>query len=210
MEHTMLQIDGNRYERKGLASMAYRIIGSPTAPGWERDFFSFILHWLDDNDYIEQETSGTTGVKKLIRLPKKGMLYSAVQTCEFFKLGPMHRALLCLPVKYIAGKMMVVRAFYSGMNLIITPPGGNPLEGHEEPFDFAAMVPMQVMNSLATSPRLSTVKKLIIGGGEISPLLDHQLQDAETDVYATYGMTETASHVALRKVNGTDRSPWFK
>ncbi len=190
--------------------MAYRIIGSPTAPGWERDFFSFILNWLDDNDYIEQETSGTTGDKKLIRLSKKGMLYSAAQTCDFFKLGPLHRALLCLPVKYIAGKMMIVRAFYSGMNLTITPPGGHPLKGHEETFDFTAMVPMQVMNSLAASDGLSRVKKLIIGGGEISPVLEHQLQEAETDVYATYGMTETASHVALRKVNGADHSSFFK
>jgi len=121
-------------------------------------------------------------------------------------------ALLCLDPALIAGKMMVVRSLVTGMNLIVSEPVANPLEGlGNEPIHFAAMVPYQVESVLksASPASINRIEKIIVGGAPLPASLEHELQQYHTQVYATYGMTETLSHVALRRVNGPDRSPHF-
>ena len=73
---------------------------------------------------------------------------SARMTCDFLQLREGQTALLCLPVDYIAGKMMVVRAMVQKLQLISVEPDGHPLKAVEQYIDFAAMVPLQVYNSL--------------------------------------------------------------
>ena len=211
MRDMQLKLNGNKYISNELLSLCYKILSSPTTAKWEIELFTFIQNWLDDNDYIIQETSGTTGEKKKIRLRKKTMLHSAAITCDFFHLNNSNTALLCLPVRYIAGKMMVIRAVYSGMNLIARSPEGNPLDGLDHPIDFSAMVPLQVMKSLEQQPGLRFLKNLIIGGSEIPKKLEEKLHViSETNIYATFSMTETSSHIALRKINGKNASDYFE
>ena len=166
----------------------------------------FILEWLDDNDFIYVKTSGSTGIPKTIKLQKEHVRNSANATVAYFDLKEGTRALLCLSSEYIAGKMMLVRAMTAGWNLYTSSPEKNPLAKFDENFDFTAMVPYQVHHSLA---ELHKVKKIIVGGGAVSKKLENQLQQLETEVFATYGMTETISHVAIRRLNGEHRSTIF-
>ncbi len=166
----------------------------------------FILEWLDKNDFITVKTSGSTGTPKTITLQKNQVFNSAEATVKYFDLMENTKALLCLSSEYIAGKMMLVRAMIAGWNLYATAPEKNPLENIDDTFDFSAMVPYQVFHSLKD---LHKVKKLIVGGGAVPAELDQQLQKIKTRVFATYGMTETISHVAVRPINGMEKSAVF-
>jgi O-succinylbenzoic acid--CoA ligase len=128
---------------------------------------------------------------------------SARNTLDFFRLRPGDRALLCLPVDYVAGKMMVVRALAGGLDLLLREPAGRPLKNVRDTADFAAMVPLQVHNSMEAGDRLSLISTLLVGGGEIHPVLLEKLVALERPVvYESFAMTETYSHFALRRVNG--------
>jgi O-succinylbenzoic acid--CoA ligase len=169
----------------------------------------FLTEWNNDSDRLLVHTSGSTGKPKPLWVEKRRMLASARITCRFLGLQPDDTALLCMPLDYIAGKMMVVRALYCGLRLITVEPSGHPLKGLDTPLTFAAMVPLQVYNSLQVPEereRLMQIRHLIIGGGAIDEALERELQDFPNAVWSTYGMTETLSHVALRRLNGPQRS----
>jgi len=163
-----------------------------------QDIGLFLKEWLDEKEHIIVRTSGSTGIPKKIKLNKKHMRNSALATGEYFDLRENTTALLCLSANYIAGKMMLVRALVLGWDIHLVPPKLNPLLNLENSFDFCAMVPMQVEESLL---QLSKIKQLIIGGGVVSPSLNQQLQSVKTNCYATYGMTETITHIAVKKIN---------
>jgi o-succinylbenzoate---CoA ligase len=179
-------------------------------PEWEKKIYKFILEWLDDKDYIIQNSSGTTGTSKELHLSKKSMTISAQNTCDFFDIQFGNSAVFCLPVDYIAGKMMIVRAFIGGLNLLITEPTSMPdLTGFGK-IDFCAMVPLQLYNSLNSVETIRNIKKLIIGGAEIRPELEIILHDMPNEVYGTYGMSETCSHVAIRRLSGNKFERYYK
>ena len=136
------------------------------------------------------------------------MLASAKNTVDFFQLKEGDVAVLCLPIKYIAGKMMVVRALLAGLNLKLIQPSGTPDFTGIEKTDFCAMVPMQASHLLQKNlwPKMKT---LLLGGAETGPELLEQLQHLNTLVFETYGMAETCSHVALKQLNGTQRETAF-
>jgi O-succinylbenzoic acid--CoA ligase len=125
------------------------------------------------------------------------MVNSAIATGDFFDLKPGNSALQCLPVKYVAGKMMLVRAMILGLDLEFVAPSSHPMRNNEIDFDFVAMVPLQAQNSIQ---ELQKVKKLIIGGAAVNKTLEKQLLKLKTEVYETYGMTETITHIAARKL----------
>lgn len=175
--------------------------------GEDRFIGMFILEWMNNDDFILVQTSGSTGIPKQIKLKKEQVRNSAEATIGYFKLVPNTKALLCLSSQYIAGKMMLVRAMVGGWDLYTVEPEKNPLKNTSIQFDFTAMVPFQVFHSIAD---LHKVGKIIIGGGAIPQNLEKRLQQEETLAYATYGMTETISHIAIRQVNGQDRSSTFK
>jgi o-succinylbenzoate---CoA ligase len=180
------------------------IISLNTQP-WEKEVYRFIINWLSDTDYIVQYSSGTTGKSKEIRLLKQTMLTSAINTCRFLNLVKGQTALLCMPVDYIAGKMMIVRCMAGDLNLLLTEPRSVPDITGFPTVDFCAMVPLQVMNLQNCCTHLDRIEKLIIGGTEITHELEIKIQSLTNQVYATYGMAETSSHVALRRLNGPER-----
>ncbi|MBS9766452.1 MAG: AMP-binding protein [Flavobacteriaceae bacterium] len=158
----------------------------------------FLEQWFDKKDFVEVKTSGSTGVPKPIQLSKTAMIESAIATGSFFDLSAGTTALLCMSAEYIAGKMMLVRALILGWHLDIVPPSSQPLKDIAKTYDFSAMIPMQVEKSLS---KLHRIKKLIIGGGSISNQLLLNLQETSTKAYATYGMTETITHIAIKSIN---------
>ena len=178
---------------------------------------AFLAEWHNDSPTVLVHTSGSTGKPKPMLVEKRRMQASARITCRFLGLHEGDTALLCMPLDYIAGKMMVVRALTCGLQLVSVPPSSHPLAtSHLSPFpsriDFAAMVPLQVWNSLQVPEerhRLMHIRHLIIGGGAIDQALASQLADFPHQVWSTYGMTETLSHIALRRLNGPEASDWY-
>lgn len=177
-----------------------------SASGENRFIGEFILEWLNADNFIQVKTSGSTGTPKLMTLQKQHVRNSARATVEYFQLFENTKALLCMSSEYIAGKMMLVRAMTAGWDLYAVEPKKNPLQDATMEFDFVAMVPFQVFHAV---DHLHKVKKIIIGGGAIPQKLENRLQEVDTLAFATYGMTETISHIAARAVNGKQRSTVF-
>lgn len=174
---------------------------------------AFINEWHNESSTITVHTSGSTGTPKAIQVEKVRMMASAQQTCTFLGLKEGDTALLCMPLPYIAGKMMVVRSIVAGLKLIPVAPCGHPLAALKKIPYFAAMTPMQVYNSLQVPDeraKLMDIQQLIIGGGAIEENLAKELKTFPHSVWSTYGMTETLSHIALRRLNGNDASEWYK
>ena len=189
----------------------------------------FLEEWNSDSPYVEVKTSGSTGEPKRMLVEKQRMRASARITCDFLGLKAGDTALLCMSLDYIAGKMMVVRAIERNLRLIVVEPSGHPLaeqicrEWDLRSFrpllaspnigeELAAMVPMQVYNSLRVPEereRLKLIKHLIIGGGAIDEAMAEELKAFPNQVWSTYGMTETLSHIALRRLSGPDASEWY-
>ena len=172
----------------------------------------FLEEWNNDSPYVEVKTSGSTGEPKRMLVEKQRMRASARITCDFLGLKAGDTALLCMPLNYIAGKMMVVRAIERDLKLVVVEPSGHPLVKQGDGFTFAAMVPMQVYNSLQVPEereRLKQIKHLIIGGGAIDEAMAEELKTFPNHVWSTYGMTETLSHIALRRLSGPEASEWY-
>lgn len=183
----------------------------------------FLSDWRSPESQILVHTSGSTGAPKAMWVEKSRMRASARMTCDYLQLQPGNTALLCMPLDYIAGKMVVVRALEHQLRLISVEPSNHPLRTVEDHIDFVAMVPSQVYASLhdpIERERLAHVKVLLIGGGAISEELSHELRAMSDElrakgkevprVYSSYGMTETLSHIALRALTGTAASPWYE
>ena len=193
----------------------------------------FLQEWNNDSEKVLVHTSGSTGKPKPIWVEKRRMEASARITCDFLGLKEGDTALLCMSLDYIAGKMMVVRSLVRNLKLIVVESTGHPLAaplqlprgGEKVPgqtsspsgkvgrgVDFAAMVPMQVYNSLQVPEErelLKQIKHLIIGGGAIDEAMASELKDFPNYVWSSYGMTETLSHIALRRLNGVEASDWY-
>ncbi|MAO07455.1 MAG: O-succinylbenzoic acid--CoA ligase [Alteromonas sp.] len=170
---------------------------------FEVSMANFLEEWLNFKEYITVQTSGSTGTPKTIQLKKEQMIQSAIATGGYFKVGEGTKALLCLSSDYIAGKMMLVRGMVLGWDLHVVAPEKDALVEYDNPYDFVALVPYQLYHSIEA---LDKVKKIIIGGGEVSEELEGMLQELPVEAFATYGMTETITHVAARRINGFARS----
>lgn len=165
---------------------------------------AFEKEWNSSSEVIYTQTSGSTGTPKTIEIQKKYMIASARATVDFLNIKSGSTSLLCLSPKTIGGKMMMVRAFVENMRLLVVDVSSDPLAQipENEQIDFAAMVPMQLENCLNRINRLSSIKKLIIGGAPMSSKLISECSTIQPIVFQTFGMTETISHIALKQING--------
>ncbi|RTY72701.1 AMP-binding protein [Flavobacterium sp. LS1R10] len=193
--HNLFKMNGYHLNRNDLCRVAYSFIKE--GEEYEKAVGDFILDWFDNKSYLELNTSGTTGIPKVIRIEKQAMVNSAIATGDFFDLQPGNKALHCLPTKYIAGKMMFVRSFILGLDIDFVAPSSHPLLNNETKYDFVAMVPLQAQNSLTM---LKNVKKMIVGGAKMNKTLEKGLCKLKTKVYETYGMTETITHIAAKEI----------
>lgn len=207
-----LTLNNRYFKKKQLIVWCENLLQDNTKPLWGKNIAEFLIEWFGANEFINVTTSGSTGKAKTIQLSKEYLVNSAKRTGDFFNLKNGDTALLCLPVKYIAGKMMLVRAIVLKLNILTIPPDSNPLNHLKEntQIDFAAMIPLQLTNSLNNLESLQKISKLMIGGGHISNILIDSIQELNVEVYETYGMTETASHIALKKLCGNVRQDFFK
>ncbi|MBL3655319.1 AMP-binding protein [Fulvivirga sediminis] len=178
---------------------------------FEASTVSFIEEWLSGQPIFELQTSGSTGTPKKIKIKRSQMEASARQTMKALDISKGN-ALVCLDTTYIAGKMMLVRALIHQMDIIAVTPGANPLQGLTTPPDFAALVPLQVEAILTdehSKKMLNSMKAIIIGGAPVSNHLAKQIESLQVAAYATYGMTETVSHIALKRLNGFEKNDTY-
>jgi len=205
MKNGNIRLNGIIYHQFNLDKLW---IKSEPHDSWRNAIYHFLLNWFDDSDFIRAQTSGSTGTPKEIQLSKESMVQSARITNHFFGLTALSTGLLCLPASYIAGKMMLVRAIISGLNLLTVEPSANPFENVYTPIDFTAITPFQLFYSIKTLQH-KFVKQIIVGGGPVTGKLELLSQNIPSELYETYGMTETYSHVALRRFNGEEKSEYF-
>lgn len=174
-----------------------------TSNEFETKVLDFIKEWFSESKTTQIQTSGSTGIPKVFDIEKSKMLNSAQMTSDFLGLQKGNIALICLPIEYISGKMMVVRSILRKLKLKIVEPSTTPLETINQKIDFCAMTPLQVENSL---DKLHLIKKLIIGGASVSENLKNkisktlQFSNSPTQIFETYGMSETLSHIALKRI----------
>ena len=207
------QLNGISYGQEELKTFCRQKLLLPGIPAWEKEVYRFLSDWLNPEDTVTVNTSGSTGPARQMKIRKQFLVNSAAMTIEYLQLKPGINALLCLGANYIAGKMMIVRALTGGFNLILSPPEGNPLINIQDNIGFTAMVPLQLYNILKNKESitlLTKVNKLIIGGTAIPPSLEQRLSGFPNEIYATYGMTETVSHIAMRRVNGRKASQYYE
>ena len=205
-----LLLEGKEYAPEDISRLVAEGAGNCPPALW--DLYLFLNEWFDASPVITVHTSGSTGVPKELVVRKDRMMQSARLTCEFLNLQAGDTALLCMNLRYIGAMMMVVRSLVAGLNLVVRPASGHPLSDVEVPLKFAAMVPLQVYNTLrvpAERKRLEHTDILIIGGGAVDDSLEAELKTIPIAAYSTYGMTETLSHIALRRLNGEAASKCY-
>jgi O-succinylbenzoic acid--CoA ligase len=193
--HNRFKFNGNHFNYENLKEVAYSLVKE--GKSYERVTGDFLLDWLNADDFIFVKTSGSTGQPKTIRLQKKAMVHSAIATGNFFSLKPGDKAIDSLPSHYIAGKMMLVRAMVLGLEIDCVAPSAHPVFNYETQYDFCAMVPLQLKNIIKHT---QNIKIIIIGGSRITKPLLEKIANATSLFYETYGMTETVTHVALKRL----------
>lgn len=188
--------------------------GAVAANAFEDSTFDFIRDWVTGRSEFFIQTSGSTGKPKTILITREQMIASATATALALSLKSKDTALVCLDTRYIAGRMMLVRCFTTGMAIRAITPSANPLEyvQNGESIHFAAFVPYQLHTILRSeqSARFAHIDTVIVGGAPLSREDEDLLQPLKCRVFVTYGMTETISHIALRRVNGEERSKMYR
>ena len=198
---------------QNVDSGAGRSLGADAAFKFDLELARFLEAFLDDAPTVAVHTSGSTGAPKAFEADKARMRASARATVGFLGLEAGSTNLLAMPLKYIAGRMVVVRSIECGLDLIPVPPSSNPFKTLGRPVDLCAITPMQAKTVLAdpeTAPMLCACRKILLGGGPVDEELRAMLESASGEAYATYGMTETLSHVALMRLNGPNPDRGFR
>ncbi len=206
------RISGKTYTAEELNVYAKGKVKSPATPIWEKDVHRFILDWLSPLELLQVQTSGSTGLPKTIEFPKEFIEASAQASISYLNLKEGGIAYLCLPTQFIAGKLMVVRSMIGGMDLHFSEPSSLPDLGKLDEVEFAGMIPLQVARMLSTvkgRENLAKIKNLIIGGSFVPTNLEEKLKLLPNKIWSTYGMTETITHIALRRLNGEEASDWY-
>ncbi|TPE46328.1 AMP-binding protein [Pontibacter mangrovi] len=213
MTEKYLSLNGKKYYYDEIAAYSFR--NSTPLNGYESKTLEFCRSWLNGVQEFPIHTSGSTGLPKTIQLTRNQLEASARRTVQLLHLQPGDSMLVCLNTEYIAGMMMLVRGFLADLQITIVEPVSNPLAlvSPEENFAFGSFVPMQLHTILQETPerilQLNRMKGILVGGAPVTPTQQRELQAIKAPIYHTYGMTETASHVALRKLNGADAADYY-
>ncbi|GAB3204117.1 O-succinylbenzoic acid--CoA ligase [Pontibacter aydingkolensis] len=214
MTEDFLLLNGKKFYYDEIANYSFR--NSIPLNGYETKTLEFCRSWLNGIQEFPIQTSGSTGTPKTIVHTRAQMEASARRTISLLNLQKGDLTLVCLNTEYIAGMMMLIRGFMAELKMVIVEPISNPMTliGREEPIAFASFVPMQlqtILNELPEAlPQLNNMKGILVGGAPVSPTLQRELQRVQAPIYHTYGMTETASHIALRRLNGPEAADYYQ
>ena len=164
---------------------------------------SLIASWFDTNNHLEVKTSGSTGNPKKIKIPKEDFIESCLLTKKTFDLNEKSRVINCLPVDYIAGKMMFIRALVLGFDIYTFPIKSKPIDKLESNYDLIAMTPLQLANSIN---KIERIKNVIVGGGPVQNDLKRKILRLKNNIFETYGMTESLTHIAIKNLTNNEKN----
>lgn len=199
--HNRFKFNGLHFSYDELKEVCYSLIkeGEP----YEKVTGDFLIDWLNNKDHLFVKTSGSTGEPKSIKLMKQAMVNSAIATGDFFGLTPGDKALDCLPSHFIAGKMMLVRAMILGLEIDCVEPSAHPIFDYEKEYDFCAMIPLQLKNTINYTQNIKTI---IVGGSMVPKPLKKKIKERPSLFFETYGMTETVTHVAVKRLESLNQN----
>jgi O-succinylbenzoic acid--CoA ligase len=211
MKEVWLQLNGRHFTYAQLKEGRF----ANSLSDFEKSTLGFCRDWIQGKDHFTLSTSGSTGSPKTISFRREQMEVSARLTSSALDLRPGYHALLCLDTRYVAGQMMLVRSFVTGMNIVAITPSANPFDLVEPGLriDFTAVVPYQlqtILESATGKTKLDSLKEVLVGGAGVSEKLKNMVQELVCPVYSSYGMTETISHVALKRLNGPAANHYFQ
>ena len=176
----------------------------------DTEIYQLLEFWKSNKNEILVNTSGSTGKPKEIKISREQLINSSKTTLRYFNLKENTTFLNCLPVKYIGGKMMIIRGIIGKANIVLCKPSVNPIKKLHRKIDFMAITPLQLDNLLKNITIFSKIRLTIVGGGEVSERLIKNLQNIPYDCYQTYGMTETISHIAVRDLKKYTENQYYK
>lgn len=208
-EQQTLLLEGRSFSREQILEQSARCVEDT---GWRNDLFCFLKEWFNEQPTVTVQTSGSTGVPEVIEVEKARMIQSACLTCSYFGLRHGDNTLLGLPLQCIGAKMLVVRCLVAGLNLHCVSPSTHPLRDLDTDFVFVPLTPPQVWGCLEIPEeevRLRKIRHLLLGGMAVTVELQRRLADFPHGVWSGYGMTETLSHIALRRINGADTTDCY-
>lgn len=213
----LIRLENNVYSSHEIAALSSveALTAFETLSPYAQQTLSFCHAWLSKQAFFEILTSGSTGIPKSIQIHRTQMQASAQATAQALGLKAGDHALVCLNTAYIAGKMMLVRGLETGMPLLVVPPSSTPLQEISEAIDFTALVPLQLKSMLETPElylaQLNRMKAILVGGAAVDASLENLIREKlSAPVFSTYGMTETVSHIALRRLNGASASDVYE
>ncbi len=203
-----ISFENNHYGLHAFLEHCKSAVTATKWDDWQHEIFQFFIDWHDKSSTISVSTSGSTGKAKIISIEKKHMLASAQATLNHLEIETKGLAWLCVPARYIAGKMMIVRALAGNLDLLITKPQAKPELTVNRKISLAAMVPVQAQNLFQDTGSKEIMEQvlqnLLIGGSSIHKNLESLLRNTKSiKIWQTYGMTETISHIAMRRLNAT-------
>ncbi len=208
-----LTVDGTTLEGDAVLEWADELVDRQKDDPDAAEQLRATIRELMRGEGLTVQTSGTTGPPKRITVPVGDLVASAELTGRTFDLRPGDRVLHCLPSGFVAGKMMLVRAFVLGLDLHVADPRGSVLAGLDpgQRFRFAAMVPLQLARGLDDDAAglAGRFDHVLLGGGPVSTSLAERVRESGTTVHLGYGSTETLTHVALRTLSGTGAGVTF-
>jgi len=203
-------INGNEFSGNADQLLSWAQSRALNCPPWEQDHLSFLILWFSGAHRFVFHTSGSTGVPSEVMFTRTQLEASARMTAQAFSCGRGTRAILPLPSSFVAGKMMLARTVINGWNLTWVEPASDPFHGQQPEADFIPLTPMQLSVMWEINPHiLDRIKIVLVGGAALNLALEKKLQGCPARIVATYGMTETLTHVAIREVNGPHRSEFF-
>lgn len=169
----------------------------------KKEMEHFVNEWNENKEEFIVKTSGSTGIPKEIKLSRNQLIASAKRTNSFFNLNENSHTFNCLPFESIAGKMQVVRALVGDFKLTVVEPSRNPFKqlDENENFDFIPLSPIQLYELVQTKDlKQFENTRFLLGGSILSSDLKHQFLASNLSIFQGYGMTETVSHIALKRL----------
>ena len=153
---------------------------------------------------IMVRTSGSSGVPKLVVHSLASFISSAGSVNNFFKTGKEDSWLLVLPLHHVAGLALIFRSLINAATLYVpnNEKDLNTIIGQNKA-THVSLVPTQLWRLIENKAAVENLKKckaIFLGGSSIPRSLIQKAIENNLRIYTSYGLTEMASTVAIKKI----------
>ena len=136
-------------------------------------------------------TSGSSGAPRVLSLPRAALGAAVTASHRRLEARPGERWALALPVRHVAGLMVLLRARALGTDPVVVTDPGDPAAIAAAGAEHVALVPTQLVRILDAGVDLSGFRTILVGGGPAPDGLVERARARGFRVVTSYGMTET-------------------